>query len=94
MPNVVLEAMAAGRPVIASKVEGIAELVQDGVTGITFVSEQSVELAAAIRTLIADDEFINAAGVASQGLVRKCFTPAIVNEMYVETYRKILIQNQ
>src|SRR5262249_6138085 len=34
MPNVVLEAMAAGLPVVATRVEGISELVVEGQTGV------------------------------------------------------------
>ena len=39
MPNVVLEAMAAGKPVVATRSEGVAELLGEG------VAEQSVEIA-------------------------------------------------
>jgi len=39
LPNAVLEYMAAGLPVIASRVGGNAELVQDGVTGILVPAE-------------------------------------------------------
>jgi glycosyltransferase involved in cell wall biosynthesis len=49
MPLVVLEAMASGRPVLASRLSGIPEAVTDGVTGALFTPGSSVELSALLR---------------------------------------------
>lgn len=54
LPNAVLEYMAAGLPVIASRVGGNAELVQDGTTGILVPSEDSPALSAALLKLLSD----------------------------------------
>jgi glycosyltransferase involved in cell wall biosynthesis len=54
LSNAVLEYMAAGLPVIASRVGGNAELVQDGVTGLLVPSEDSSALAAALIKLLRD----------------------------------------
>jgi glycosyltransferase involved in cell wall biosynthesis len=51
---VALEAMAAGRPVVASAVGGLAELVRDGETGILVPPGDAVALRSAIQKLIAD----------------------------------------
>jgi glycosyltransferase involved in cell wall biosynthesis len=54
LPNAVLEYMAAGLPVIASRVGGNPELVKDGVTGILVPSEDSAALSAALLKLLAE----------------------------------------
>jgi len=54
MPNVVLEAMAAGRPVVARVVEGVSDLVEDGVTGWLVGDDQISSLAAALERLLDD----------------------------------------
>jgi glycosyltransferase involved in cell wall biosynthesis len=50
-PQIVLEALAAGRPVIGSDVGGIPDFVQDGINGRIFQSENTLELAAALAEL-------------------------------------------
>lgn len=52
LPTVVLEAMAAGRPVVASTVGGLAELIEDHVTGLLVTAGDSRGLAEALLTLI------------------------------------------
>jgi glycosyltransferase involved in cell wall biosynthesis len=54
MPLVVLEAMAAGRPVVASAVSGIPEVVRDGETGWLVPPEDPAALASALAALAAD----------------------------------------
>lgn len=54
LPNAVLEYMAAGLPVIVSKVGGNAELIKEGVTGLLVPSENSPALSAALLRLLRD----------------------------------------
>ncbi len=54
IPNVVLEAFAAGRPVIATPVGAVPDLVQDGVNGLIVPRRDPVRLAAAMRELCND----------------------------------------
>ena len=55
LSRVILEAMAAGRPVVATRVGGTPELVIDGQTGMLVERRAPAELARAIATLLADD---------------------------------------
>ena len=52
-PNVVLEALACGRPVAASAVGGVAELVHEGKNGVLFPPGRVAELAAALERVLA-----------------------------------------
>ena len=56
IPNVILEAMAVGLPVIAADISGIPEVVFDGETGTLVSSGDAVELEGAIAGVIADPE--------------------------------------
>lgn len=53
IPNVLLEAMAMGLPVVATRVSGIPELVTSGVNGVLVAPDDPDELAAAIGHLLA-----------------------------------------
>ena len=55
LPIVLMEAMALGTAVVASRVAGIPELVQDGKSGLLFTPSNWDELAACISRLLGDD---------------------------------------
>ncbi|MHA1676313.1 MAG: glycosyltransferase family 4 protein [Candidatus Njordarchaeales archaeon] len=54
MPKSVLEAMSAGKPVVASDIPGIREIIKDGVNGILVPPKNPRKLAEAILTLLED----------------------------------------
>ncbi len=62
MPNAVLEAMAAGRPVVATAVGGVPELVADGDTGYLIEPGDVGGFAAAVARLLADSELARRMG--------------------------------
>lgn len=57
MPLVIAEAMACGKAVIASNVDGVPEIVQDGTTGIVVPAEDPVSLATGLMRLSSDVVF-------------------------------------
>jgi glycosyltransferase involved in cell wall biosynthesis len=70
---VIIEAMAAGRPVVASAVGGIPEMIQDGVTGLLVPPDDPIALAAAVIRVLQDAELARRVGHAGQALVRERF---------------------
>ncbi len=56
LPNALLEAMAAGRPVVASRVAGIPDVVRDDVNGLLVPEKDPVALATALRRLVREPE--------------------------------------
>jgi len=75
-PLTVLEAYAAGRPVIASGHGGLADLVVDGVTGRHVPPGDPMALAAAVREAWADPDGMRALGSAAQAAYIAEYTPA------------------
>lgn len=70
-PMALLEAMAMGVPVIASKVGGIPEIVKENETGILVRSKNSSEIAEAIIKLLSEQEILDRMKVKSREEVRR-----------------------
>jgi glycosyltransferase involved in cell wall biosynthesis len=69
----ILEAMALGRPVVASNVGGIPEVIQDGVTGLLVPPHDPAALAAAIVRLLTDHPLADTLARAGRELVYERF---------------------
>jgi glycosyltransferase involved in cell wall biosynthesis len=69
LPTVIMEAMAAGLPVISTPVAGVPEMVVDGETGYLVPEHDPGALAARIRTLLGDPGQAQAMGLAGR---RRC----------------------
>jgi len=74
MPNAILEAMAAGRPVVASAVGGARELVVDGVTGYLVPPRHPQALAERVVSLLRSEEKRRSMGRAGRERVQKHFS--------------------
>jgi glycosyltransferase involved in cell wall biosynthesis len=92
MPNALLEAMAAGLPVIATDVEGSRELIESGVNGLLVPAASPVPLAAAIRSILGNVQFGATLARASQNTIEKRFTEESVVSAYDELYRSLLMR--
>jgi glycosyltransferase involved in cell wall biosynthesis len=78
MPRVLIEAMAAGRPVIASRVGGIPHYIRDGETGLLFEREDVEGLTRALRQILGSREAaaqlaINGRDYVSRQLSDRCW---------------------
>ena len=73
-PISVIEAMACARPVIASDVGGVKDLIEDGVTGILFRRNNSKELSSAIIRLAQDEILRKKIGDTARNKVREIYS--------------------
>lgn len=74
LPTVLLEAMAQGKPVVASAIGGALEIVQPHVTGLFVPPGDTAALTAAIKTLLMDEALAGKMGKAGQARWRQDFS--------------------
>ncbi len=89
----VLEAMATGKPVIATRVGGLAEVVIDGVTGLLVPARDGSELARAIDRLARDNNLARVMGQGGAQRVREEFTIDKMAERNEACYYSLLNQS-
>lgn len=88
LPNAVLEALAQGRPVIATSVGAIPELIEDGVNGFLVQPGDSEGIAEAMRKLQDDQRWSNMAAQARRSVERFSWSRLVPEvEQYLETLR-------
>jgi glycosyltransferase involved in cell wall biosynthesis len=87
-PYTVMEAMAAGVPVIASRVGGVPELVEDGVTGFVVEPGRAEPVAGALAALVADPERARALGEAGRRRARESLSRETMVARLVELYER------
>jgi glycosyltransferase involved in cell wall biosynthesis len=87
---VALEAMERGRPVIASRVGGLPEIVDDGRTGLLVPAADADALAGAIRELVSDPERAEAFGRAARARAAEQFSQERCTDRIEELYRSAL----
>jgi glycosyltransferase involved in cell wall biosynthesis len=85
-----LEAMAAGLPVVASRVGGIPEVVQDGATGVLVPPQDPGALAAAAIRLLRDPGEAQRLGAAAARRTRERHSLRAVAARVDALYREIL----
>jgi colanic acid/amylovoran biosynthesis glycosyltransferase len=73
LPTVVMEAMAAGLPVVSTRVGGIPEMVRDGSTGLLVAEHDLTSLVEAIGRLLADRPFARSLGEAGRRRAAELF---------------------
>jgi glycosyltransferase involved in cell wall biosynthesis len=91
---VVLEAMAAGLPVVASRVGGIPEVVEDQVTGLLFPAGEGPALAAAVLALIKDPGRARAMGEWGRRRVQERFSMEAMARANETFYREVALSRQ
>jgi glycosyltransferase involved in cell wall biosynthesis len=90
MPNVVLEALAAGVPVVATDVGGVSEVVTDGVTGYVVSPRNVLALADRISLLVQDEGLRRTMGSRGAEVMRQQFAVEQMAERTLTLYRSLL----
>jgi len=91
-PNVIIEAMAHEKPIIATAVGGVPDLVPEDV-GILVPPDDSRALAAAITRMAADSEMRRRMGAAARRKYEQLFTPAVVLPVLLDLYAGMIERN-
>jgi glycosyltransferase involved in cell wall biosynthesis len=81
------EAMAYGRPVVASSVGGLLDAIEDGVTGVRVPPRDPAALRAALESLLADPERRRSLGAAAREAARARFSWEAATRATIEAYR-------
>jgi glycosyltransferase involved in cell wall biosynthesis len=89
-PYVVLQAFAAGKPVVGSNRGGIPELVVDGDRGILYEAEKPSELAGAMRDLWEHPDTAAEMGARGEAFVRGSFGEQTVVERLLAVYLEVV----
>ncbi len=92
--NVILESMAAGKPVVATNVGGSKEMIEDGITGRLVPPADSQSLANAIIDLLQSSGKARAMGSAGRKVVEDKFTVEAMVKKYEELYFSLLKERE
>jgi glycosyltransferase involved in cell wall biosynthesis len=94
LPTVVLEAQAAGKPVIGASATGIVDVVADGETGLLFPIGDVRALTEAIGKLISDKGLATKLGLAGQEQVQRKFRQEQIWQALHREYLEVLQRNE
>jgi glycosyltransferase involved in cell wall biosynthesis len=85
-----LEAQACGVPVVATRVAAVAEVVNEGITGLLVPPEQTESIAAAVLRLLDDADLRLRMGAAGRSAAVERFDADSVADVYVQAYEAAL----
>ncbi|TDI30563.1 MAG: glycosyltransferase [Acidobacteria bacterium] len=89
MPNVILEAMSAGLPVVATKVGGLVDLIEEGATGYLCPAGDRDKLASACTLLLQDPARAREMGRQASTQCKERFGVEKMVQTYLDLYRDL-----
>lgn len=89
-PNVLLEAMGVGLPVVGADVGGVAEILEDGVSGLVVRPGDAVALAKAVVEILSNSQRAANMGAAGRQRIETNFTFESKVQQTIEVYEKVL----
>ncbi len=94
LPVSLIEAMAAGRPVVSTRVGGVPDLVEDGITGLLVPPDEPTALAEAICTLLSDPQRRQMMGRAGRTRVHPSFSATRLLDDMDQLYTELVAQRR
>jgi len=92
LPNVVLESMAAGLPVVATMVGGTPEIIEEGMTGFLVPAGNPALLADRILRLLKEPSLARAMGERGRQKMAREFTMDRMRDQFLELYGALLAE--
>jgi glycosyltransferase involved in cell wall biosynthesis len=89
-PMTVLEAMAAGVPVVAANVGGVPDLIADGQTGLLCDPVDAASMAGAVEKILTQPEFARTLASSANQSAHERFHPSAIARRHLEIYREVL----
>jgi glycosyltransferase involved in cell wall biosynthesis len=89
LPLVIAEAMACGKAVVSTSVDGVPEIVVENVSGLLVEADNPRALAAALVKLVQNPELREAFGRQGRVRAEKSFTWRIIADRYLDLFRRI-----
>ncbi|HTD65133.1 MAG TPA: glycosyltransferase family 4 protein [Candidatus Limnocylindria bacterium] len=89
-PMVVIEAMAASVPVMAARVGGVPDLIEDNRTGLLFDPFNASDMASAVEQLLIDKELAARLAAAGKQEALARFHSVVIARQHLEIYREVL----
>ena len=89
-PYSVLEAMEIGKPIVASRMGGIPELIADGENGYLYKADDINELKEKLTLLLNDDEKVNSFAQKSRELYESYYSPDSYYNELIKIYNKVM----
>jgi glycosyltransferase involved in cell wall biosynthesis len=89
LPMTLLEAMAAGKPVVATRVGAIPNLIRQGETGLLVNPGDKNDLREALRALLAHPDMAQRLAGNANAWVRQSYTSAAMAERYQQLYQSV-----
>jgi glycosyltransferase involved in cell wall biosynthesis len=91
-PMVLLEAMASGVPVLAAKVGGVPDLIQDGETGVFCDPHDAASIRTGVERILANPTAARQMAWRAKLVAQERFHPRTVAQQHVAIYREVLQQ--